>query len=732
MCMKIKMIRWCMIMNKMKMIIIMIMLCTVSYQMYMGTVDGWVRYMNGSPVENANVTALVSGCSVSCTGWSLTDPNGYYLIDNLNMNPGDNVNVDVVKGLYTGSGNGIANSASVARVNVTVCSPPSNPVLVDQVDISHNYVDLTWTSGSDPDGYPTHDIYKFNYGLETDPASPPQHESGLVTGSYLWQVKTCNSRCCSSWSNDTFNVVPPSQPVLVHQGDTHNDNVTLNWTSGSDPEGQPTYDDFIFDSSVTVNVTHPQNVTNLSFGSHTWGARTCNQYFCSGWATDSFNRMDGAPSIPNLNPIPDGNYSCVNLTWTSGIDPNGDSTYDQLAYGPVLVFSYANYTNATSPYEICNVSGTYKWAVRTCDEFGLCSSWNTSHFTSSNCPPCPPCPNGTSTRTETIIKNNNVVFVVMMPSLVVSGKPFEVNVNLKNFGDQPIHNIHVYFEPDHGLININDIYLSTLSQGSSVVLTSDGVGSNVSSISNEVVTVSIGGETSSGAFTTSLTTNIDVLPIINEYNNATCENDSDCPYNMICNDRICIPLHCPGGMYILNHSCVVMPECHSDYDCEDAFMCDNGSCVMINCSCGYVTGHVCHHYECCFDSDCGVGYLCSEHECIPAPSNESEYVNYTKEILETIETWSDYLNDTDRKKIMQYVERVKQKLNNGENHNAYKLAKEGMKELSRMNKDNLEMLKHKLFPWFEVILILIGIAVLLYLYYHMYHHKGKLRRFLHE
>ena len=302
--------------------------------MYMGTVDGWVVYMNGTPASNVNVTAHVIGCSVSCNGSVLSDDNGYYLIDNLNMNPGDTVDVVGVIGSYSGSGSGTADAGSVAHVNITLCAPPSPPTLTHQPDISHDYVDLTWVSGTDPDGYLTYDVYQFNSHPEVDPATPPQHETGLTLGTYTWRVKTCNNLCCSPWSTDTFQVIPPTQPTLTHQPDTHNDTVNLTWVSGTDPEGQPTYDEFFIDSTTISPATPPQTITNLSFGSHTWGARTCNSYFCSPWSTDTFTRYNDPPSSPVLTPVPDGNYSCVNLTWVSGTDPDGDSTCDQIAYGP--------------------------------------------------------------------------------------------------------------------------------------------------------------------------------------------------------------------------------------------------------------------------------------------------------------------------------------------------------------------------------------------------------------
>lgn len=698
------------------MMLITIVMFGLTSGMYMGTVDGWVTYMNGTPAANVHVTAHVVGCSVSCDGSALSDDNGYYLIDNLNMNPGDTVSVEGVKGPYSGSGSGTADAGSVAHVNITLCAPPSPPSLTHQPDISHDYVDLTWVSGIDPDGYATHDVYQFNYNPEVDPATPPQHESGLSLGTYTWRVRTCNSLCCSPWSDDTFNVIPPSQPTLTHQPDTHSDTVNLNWISGTDPEGQPTYDEFFIDSTTVSPATSPQTVTNLSFGSHTWGARTCNNYFCSPWSTDTFTRYNGRPSMPALTPIPDGNYSCVNLTWVSGIDPNGDTTYDQVAYGPVLSFSFSNYTNATSPYEICNVSGTYEWAVRTCDEYGLCSPWNVSYFTSSNCPPCicPPCGGG---ETREVYRDNGLAVVVTLPNMIPGGSEFEDGIVLTNFGDQPLSNLIISFEDSDNIIHIDDVRVSELSQGEERQFNIHGTVENVSTLHVVNVNVEVRGDWTGGTFSSSNQVQITVLPFSPGSVNGTCENNDDCPWNMLCFDHTCQPVHCPSGMTVFNHGCVVLPECHVDSDCEDNEFCYNNTCVPVSCDCGYVSNHQCYHYECCYDSDCGEGYLCVSHHCERAPENESVLINQTYEMLKTMETWSEYLNDKDYKLIQSIIKNVKEELNNKNYKRAYKLAREGLGLLSKMEKNEPEMIKRKIIPLLNILLILLIVASLLYIYY---------------
>ncbi len=357
----------------------------VSGDIFMGTCEGYVHNAAGSRLSNANVSITVTGCtSQNCNGTVLTDSNGYYVKANLNLLPSGWVSVTATKDNAYGTGTGQADSYQAAYVNITTCEAPYKP-LITPIATTHNNSLFTfiWTSGTDPNGYSTYDIFLFD-GTTYNASTSPQTKTNLNFTTYSWGVKTCNSvggGCCSSYNSSSFlvnNSAPPI-PVLVDQANTNNNTVTLNWTSGgADADGDSTYFNFKMDTELRSNVTSPQTVSNLSYGSHTWRVQECDSWECSSWASDSFSVTNNAPHAPNLTAQADTSSSSVSLSWVSvSLDEDGDPCHDEYVFNDVID------ANAASPQaETLNatVAATYNWAVRTCDDNGACSAWQNDSF----------------------------------------------------------------------------------------------------------------------------------------------------------------------------------------------------------------------------------------------------------------------------------------------------------------------------------------------------------------
>jgi hypothetical protein len=65
--------------------------------------------------------------------------------------------------------------------------------------------------------------------------------------------------------------------------------VELNWSSGTDSDGDSTYDQYQFNSGTIVNATPPKTESGLSVGNYAWRVRTCDFFnYCSSWVEDSF------------------------------------------------------------------------------------------------------------------------------------------------------------------------------------------------------------------------------------------------------------------------------------------------------------------------------------------------------------------------------------------------------------------------------------------------------------
>jgi len=272
---------------------------------YLGITDGYIKDVDGNLISGANVSLTLSGCSGGgCSGSTLSESTGYYVIYNLNLAPGGAVSVSAMNGGGSGSSSGLADSYQVAHINITICYPPSAPTLT---------------------------------------------------------------------------------PVA----DAHNQTFTFTWTSGIDPNLKPKYDQFKLDSENFYNADSPLNRTSITFASHTWKARTCNNYCCSGEPSDTFTATNNAPTVPNNTNATDIGNNLTNLAWTSGTDIDGDLTYDEVQWNGTL------YSSVVSPFNV-TTELLIEWKVRTCDAYNLCSAWvdmssimcGAANLT---CPSCPEC-----------------------------------------------------------------------------------------------------------------------------------------------------------------------------------------------------------------------------------------------------------------------------------------------------------------------------------------------------
>mgnify|MGYP001562026027 FL=1 len=156
----------------------------------------------------------------------------------------------------------------------------------------------------------------------------------------------------------------PSKSVLIPISDAHKNLFTFSWESGTDPNNKPIHNEFELDGEKSEQTSGL--VKNVSFGNHEWKIKTCNKFCCSNYSSDSFNAYNNPPSKPIVNTsVLSG---IVVLDWSSGIDPEEDSTYDEVELNEEIKKSV--------PPVIVTAEEPVKWKVRTCDIYGACSPWN--------------------------------------------------------------------------------------------------------------------------------------------------------------------------------------------------------------------------------------------------------------------------------------------------------------------------------------------------------------------
>lgn len=270
-------------------LLVFIVLVNVSFvsAIFVGLVDGFIEDQNNNIVSGANVVASVPGCSGGgCTGSSVSDGNGYYVIPNLNIPKNGPVSVSATSsGSGSGSATGTADSFQIAHVNVTLCESPSDPVQVPVPDGHSNFITFSYSAGIDPNGEPTFSEFRLD-GAVTSPA-PLTITQNVSFGSHTWDVRTCNDDCCSNWVSDNFNVgnLAPSAPTNIGNS-TGGGTTALSWTSGIDPENDPVFDEFDYNGVVTSPVASPVIVANEVLIQ--WRVRTCdNLGACSAWVSEN-------------------------------------------------------------------------------------------------------------------------------------------------------------------------------------------------------------------------------------------------------------------------------------------------------------------------------------------------------------------------------------------------------------------------------------------------------------
>ena len=372
-----------------------VLAAVIVYGIFTGTTEGYARFMDNTVVVGANITITVSGCSGDgCVRNTTTDSNGYYVVANLNLPASGGVSGFGQWNGGNGTNTSTADSFQAASLNITICRPPSTPTIAEQTNTHATSTNFNWTSGTDPLSLTTYDniTYESNESTQTSPYT----KTGINASSNTtrsWNVRTCNSLCCSPRANDTFVAVndAPAAPSLTAVPDTHDQNATFYWTNFSDPDGDGTYNDFRIDNgTITTNATSPQNRSSLSFASHTWEVRTCDtRGGCSAFSSDTFTVGNNAPSRPNLTAHGASASTTISFEWVSGADSDGDATRDEISVSNDSMYSYLlfNSSNQTSPLTITNATfyQSIFWRVRTCDALDSCSGYANDTFVTYQC-----------------------------------------------------------------------------------------------------------------------------------------------------------------------------------------------------------------------------------------------------------------------------------------------------------------------------------------------------------
>ncbi len=293
---------------------------------------------------------------------------------------------------------------------------PPLPSIVFEPDGHDTERMLEWNSSNDPDGDDvTYDVRVGSNPNATDVLDVSgvtdnnQSVSSLTMGQiYYWNVRACDEWTCSLWTGtDNFTITNemPPVPALTDELDTHETDVTLEWSEAVDPDGDGvTYDLRVGTTDGESDVADETGLSSLSHDlfdltfnqTHYWSVRACDSYDCSDWAeTDDFLVGNNPPPAPVVVPEPDTHETSVLLEWEEAVDPDGeDVTYDVrvgTTENATDVLEASNLTDLNQSVSSLSVDQSYYWNVRACDGYG-CGVWSgtDSFYIGNEAPLTPP------------------------------------------------------------------------------------------------------------------------------------------------------------------------------------------------------------------------------------------------------------------------------------------------------------------------------------------------------
>jgi len=261
--------------------------------------------------------------------------------------------------------------------------------------------------------------------------------------------------------------LPPPAPSLVDELNTHDTSVTLDWTSYADKKSYNVYDEFKIDSRDIVEDrgygNKHEDVDGLSYAVHTWQVRTCNQFCCSEWQFDSFRVGNSAPSASELVIQEDTTPREVTLDWVSGVDSDGDETYDEYCYGIIdeeILCGVAEAPEIETAFG-CNY---YLWKVRTCETYTehLCSEFSESGFIACGLS-CPDCSSGEGDRRK-VVEDISTLFVSSSGDILPNE---DLGLDISFFSSVGEENL--LFEIDSSEFQFENFILEGLDKGKRVV-----------------------------------------------------------------------------------------------------------------------------------------------------------------------------------------------------------------------------------------------------------------------
>lgn len=280
----------------------------------------------------------------------------------------------------------------IARNSTTISRAPATPTVFAVPSASNNgSANLTWNAEGAATSYVVQQsadggstwtgIYN-NAGTSTS-------VSGLVDGSYIFQLQACNTDGCSGWVTGGALVIthpPTASPIINVPGTSSSGSYTVTWT-GVNGQVSYTLQEQVNGggwTTVQSNGTFSWGTSGRSGGTYGYQVQACNVGGCGPWSATGTITVTlpptGTPAVTTPATSYNGAYA---ISWTTVAATTSYVFQESVNSG---AWATVQSTGATSWSTSGRGNGSYGYRVEACN-VGGCGAFSPTSTTTVTLPP---------------------------------------------------------------------------------------------------------------------------------------------------------------------------------------------------------------------------------------------------------------------------------------------------------------------------------------------------------
>lgn len=213
--------------------------------------------------------------------------------------------------------------------------------------------------------------------------------SGLVNGSYVYQVQACNTYGCSAWKAGSATLVvthpPATAPTLSTPASSASGSYTVSWGAVGTATSYALQEQVNGGAWTTIQSSSATSKAISGKGNGTYGYRVqaCNVGGCGPWSSTGTTTVLLPPAAPASITVPATSSGSIAVSWAASATATSYTLQQRLGTGSWGTV-YAG--TATSSTRTVTASGSYTYQVQACNTGG-CSTYKASSAVAVTIPP---------------------------------------------------------------------------------------------------------------------------------------------------------------------------------------------------------------------------------------------------------------------------------------------------------------------------------------------------------